>query len=1064
MISPQNAPRPLRLLAAACAFATFCSVSAELPGVSTGSQPPLVTRHPPLVTSAELPDVSSEYQRQNWGREEGFPDVWVWSILQTRDGYLWAATRGGLVRYDGESFKVYDRANTPALTTDEITALAEDTDGSLWIGTADGLLHLKNQRFTRFDLKELLRNRRVTCLAPGKRQAVWAGTVDGLAWIGRESGRAHPVVGQFSLYCTALQADDEGTLWAGSEDRLLRVSEETGAVLGGPESPAHGVNMAKSLALDSNGVLWGLFVEGPFKNAFNLRLFRREKSGAWTPCPGGDLAGGDRDVTAFLEMDRGKNWWFPTQDKRIIRLHERDIGSIPIPLPIPGDLILSGCADREGSLWFGTKFTGLWRLRPRLIQNISTESGLPNAPARVVLPARDGSLWIGTDAGLSRYANGACVNYSKSDGMSRNDVQALVEDASGTIWIGTGNGLDSIKEGRISHHRFHGPILENDVGEVGWNKIRALLAARDGSVWVGIPRGLYRLANGQDQFFTTNQLSHQDVRGLMEDPAGDIWIGTEGGGVNRWHQGEFTVFTVTNGLSSNHAGAMLEDREGTVWIVAEGGLNRWRDGRFTLFTTRQGLLENQINQIVEDNLGALWLGGDHGLYQAPLTDFDAVAAGRLKTLRPRHYAEADGMLSSLTSGGQRQQAGCKTPDGRLWFPTARGVATIDPRAAASAQPPPPPVVIQQVVAENRIIYGDDAPDPADQGRGSSRAVGSPPPSPSAPLRVAPGAGRVLEFHFSANTFVDVPRVRYKYRMEGYEEGWTDAGARRVAYFTGLPPGQYRFHVIAGDHNNIWNDTGAALDLYLAPFLYQTWWFRAGATTLLAGLIFLVFQWRIRELRGIHDLQSEVSLSTERARIAYDLHDGVGAGLTQLRLLAALADGEQSEGAKAGSPLPRIASLTEEITRNLRDIIWLAGWQNDTLDSLLGRLCDQAGRLFRDQPVELSFQMDKFPEVRLDPKAGQNLYLAANEALNNIARHARARGVNLAASGQNGWFTLVIQDDGCGFAASDSSASRAGGHGLGNMRRRIESIGGRFVVESAADQGTRITMTIPLPRP
>ena len=1069
--------------------------------------------------ASDIPDVSSEYQRQTWGREDGFPDNWVWSILQTRDGYLWAATRGGLARYDGDTFKVYNRANTAAFTTDEITTLAEDTDGSLWIGTADGLLRFKNQRFTRFDLKEVLPNHRVLSLAAGRHQAVWLGTPDGIAWIERESGRVVPVRGPHSVnYITALQADDEGTLWAGTREGLLRLNERTGAVLCGYETPASGLSIVKSLSLAADGVLWGLFVDG----AVNLHLFHHEKNGAWTRRLSGGFPGGYKDVTSFLQMDRQTNWWFPTQDRRIIRFHDPQTASIPVPLSEPADVILSGCLDREGSLWFGTHYAGLWRLRARLIQNISSESGLPAGVARAVYPARDGSLWIGTDAGLSHFIvgrarllpsrrDGVCVTYTKSDGLSRNDIRAVAEDASGTIWVGTGNGLDSIKDGRITQHRFHGPIIDNDLDEVGRNKVRAIMAARDGSLWVGVQRGLHRLGNGQDQFFTTNQLSNPDVRALLEDRAGNVWIATDGGGVDCWHQGRFSALTTTNGLSSNHCWALLEDSRGDIWIAAEGGLNRFRGGQVAVFNTRRGLLENRVNQIIEDSLGNLWLGGELGLYCVSLSDLDAVADRRKPVAHPRRYGQADGMLSSLTTGGQQQPAACKSTDGRLWFFTTRGVAVIDPATALAQTAPPPPVIIQQVLAGNQIVYGDDL-EPSGGGarllpsRGAaglwfrhSDAITSQ-FDPDEQFQIAPAAVQVLEIHFSALDFSAPLRTRYKYRLEDYEKDWTDAGNRRVAYYTGLPPGCYRFRVIASDHHNLWNETGANFDFYLLPFYYQTVWFGAGIVAAIGLAVFLLYRWRVRDLQKVHALHSEISILQERARIAADMHDDLGSRISAASTVRLLA----SQDAQLSEPTKRLMdtlhAIHGQIAEAADETVWGLNPRQDTLAGLISYLRDFAQPFLSGSGIRVRFDFPiPVPHQRLGGETRRHAYLVAKEALHNVVKHARAKEVRVRLHVENRIVILTIEDDGCGFTApagldptenalkvgsvtlsgivltttdpcappsacqdpAENASSTA--DGLGNLQMRAGKIGGKLEITASPGKGTTIRLIFPLKR-
>jgi ligand-binding sensor domain-containing protein len=407
----------------------------------------------------------------------------------------------------------------------------------------------------------------------------------------------------------------------------------------------------------------------------------------------------------------------------------------------------------------------------------TTAHGLAHDNTWTIFQRRDGHVWIGTEHGLSKFIAWHFTNYSMEHGLYENHVRALAEDASGKLWIGMRRGLNWFAEGKF--HLY--PMPEGAAP----SKVRTLLAARDGALWIGTAQGLFCIRDGQRIGYAVDDgLSNDDVRALLEDKAGNLWIGTAGGGLNcarpegirpnRLAGGtpapRFTAYTTTNGLSSNHAFALHEDADGVLWIGTENGLNRMQAGRFTHFTAGQGLFDQAVHHILEDDFGHLWLSTDDGIYRVPRQQLNDVAAGRGQTVRSVRYTEADGMPTRQTSGEVSQPAGCKTTDGRLWFPTPQGVVVFDPRNPPDIQVPPP-VVIEQVIADHEIVFGDGASDEF-KVQGSrfkvqgSRREGNPtqpavaaahaPGLPSA-IHLPPGRARVVEFRYTPTP--SLPRKR-----------------------------------------------------------------------------------------------------------------------------------------------------------------------------------------------------------------------------------------------------------------------------------------------------------------
>ncbi len=1026
---------------------------------------------PTILTPAQ---VAREYSQRSWLPEDGLPDKRVRAILQTRDGYLWIGTQRGLARFNGRQFTVFNRDNTPELGDDDCRDLAEDTDGSLWIHTNSGLVHKVEDHFvgsitdsTRGGWKGSW----VHSLCASRIGGVWVGSDNlvcrvrelGMRCYGEGNGIPHSPV-------FALGEDTTGALWFATGAGLWRFDPRLDSFGPAPAQAEFERFQPLCIRQGSSGQQWVLFADRlpPPDYAGTKARLACFKDGQWIRLP--NLTHEDfRSKGIFLEEDQFGTVWLPAPRNGLHRFIRGEFQFLPMPHLGEEDFALCASSDREGDLWVGTANSGLQRWTPRKMTTYTTNDGLADDNVWTVCEARDGSVWIGTDGGVSRVQNDRFTNFTPQQGMSRKEVRAVAEDREGTVWVGTMNGLDSIRDGQITQHRLPGEWFET--------KIRCLLASRDGALWIGTVRGLTRLDHGQRTKYTTaDGLGSNEPRALIEDRAGDLWIGTLGGGLSRFHAGKFSTLTTTNGLSSNNVWALHEDADGGLWIGTENGLDRWQDGRLSAFTTRDGLPVNGVNGILEDDFGRLWISHDHGLYWVRKRELNDVAAGRTNTVGAVRYDDSDGLLTTEFNGQKSNPAGVKTRDGRLWFATAKGVAVIDP-AKVALDEVPPLTVIEHVRANGKVVFDNGpeteliVPSPTAQGGVTAVSLTQPAPgntdahsalriSPSALLRFPPGSARVLEFRYAANTFLAPEKAQFKYRLRGLDEHWIEAGERRVVYFADLRPGAYAFEVIAANHHGVWPERGATLAFSLTPLFYQTWWVYGTCGLAVSGAGFGLVRWRLRELRRIHRLERLHELDQQRQRIARDIHDDLGASLTQILQVTEESRARTGQSASADAPTQRIACLAEEAVAHLGEIVWANNPKYDTLEDLVAYLREFAAQYF--QPPSVRVQLD-FPEaVPARPVTGlfrRHLLLLTKEALQNVAKHAGASRVSLRLALAGDHLELSVADNGRGLPGNGETPF---GNGLTNMRQRVAELGGSFDLKSQPGNGTEIRVTAPLP--
>jgi signal transduction histidine kinase/ligand-binding sensor domain-containing protein len=998
--------------------------------------------------------------QQLWQTDDGLPQNTVHAIQQTSDGYLWLATDGGLVRFDGVEFTLFDRHSTPELRSNLIGALAETDDGTLWAATSDGLIRRSQGSLHVLGRGNGLPGGPITGVIAASHRHVWVLAPDAVSFGGGD--RFAPVAGVDQL-STGRDGDPiavrgpDGSLFVATARGVLQLRD--GRII------ATTPGTADRLAVASDGRLW---------MAAANRLFRLEQ-GVWQPVSLPPHAGPIRALTAggsgtiYAATDGGlailspdSTTWKTSADGlppgRVIRLFADGRGALWMSMENSVVRYAQGQferlhprsgagrteafhEDREGNLWLGTEAAGLLELRPQRFMTLTTSDGLPGDVVRTVLAAKDGTVWAGTDgAGLAQLkrtqggtpagtARGtqreaAWQTFTTQQGLSSNTILALAEQPNGALAVGTPDGLDQLVAGH-ARPAPHGDSLPDDF-------VRSLLTDSDGgALWIGTRRGLARqTATGLDQWTRADGLGSDLVGALAQDRgrAGALWIGTRGG-LSHLENGRITTLTTRDGLSSDIVTALYQDGAGAVWIgTTGGGLNLLREGRVFAFPASAGLPE-VILSIIEDGHGDLWLGSSTGIYRVSRSDLEGFANHKLAHPTVAAYGVADGMRINECSSGH--PAAVRTADGTLWFATLRGVSVTNPEHAEENRLPPP------VAIENVTIDDQAAP-----------ATGQ--------VSVEPSHTR-LSFHYAGLSFVAPSRVRYRYRLEGFDSDWVDAGAGRVAYYTNVPPGRYTFRVLAANNDGVWNDRGAALGIRVLPHTWQTWWFRTLCVLAVLLMGYQAYRMRVRNV----ELRFSAVLA-ERTRIAREIHDTLAQDIVGISVQLELVSRLLSSSVDAARvQLDAARGMVRSSLSEARSSIWNLRSATSSAKDLpvrLSRIVAQAAAKGQGKP---KFQVRG--TYRAAPAAvEEQLLRVAQEGLNNAVRYARASLIEVTLHYDAHTLELSMDDDGQGFTYDAAAFAESGHFGLQGMRERAAEIGGTLQVASEPGKGTHITLRVDIP--
>jgi signal transduction histidine kinase/ligand-binding sensor domain-containing protein len=945
-----------------------------------------------------------------------------------------AALASGEFRY---TIQTWDRDN--GLPQAALTAVVQTPDGYLWIGSNNGLLRFDGERFVVLDPSNTpgLHSGRIRSLAASERGALLIGYEDGAVdelSQGRVSLRSAPfgmtpysgvlAVGEdgsgrvWAVRTAAAVRDHRGQLWVARLGLLTRL---------GPDGETHfplkrnwEVESVSAIGAAQRGGLW-MMHEGHF---------RRWEDGRWLEDWG--VPPWDSDIRLLLvelrdgtiaagREDGGLILWRPGEGSQFFDV---DHG-------LPHRQVRGLVEDAEGNLWVATGGGGLAMLRRAALNEISPPEGWGGRTVLSVAPASGGGVWVGTEGGgLYRMQEGAWMHFGLESGLQNLYLWALAENHQGELRVGTwGGGL------------FHGSMeagFKSDFRLPPSLPVLAILEAKDANaLWVGTRAGLCGW-KGERLLVPVFENRFEDVRSLALDGNGDLWFGVLGGGVGvRRADGRFERWTQADGLSSDLIYSVLPDAGGGLWIAtAGGGLNHFKNGRFQSLTIKNGLPSNVIGRLIDDRLGYLWGSSSEGIFRVSFASLNDCVNGLTRSVECDVFGKSDGLPSMETTGAHA--AACQTPDGNLWFCTSKGLVRVDP-SRIPLNRARPRMAIESICADEQVF----AP-------GEQTVV------------IAPGAKRVAirytGFHYAAPE-----KIRFRTRLTGLDDAWTDAEISREAVFLLLPPGAYQFEVLACGHDGVWASEPVAQRFVMRPFFWQTWWFRLLAFCMIcvcAGWAMIAGS-RMRMRRKLSEIEHRHSVERERSRIARDIHDDLGASLTRVTLLSQAALTETAAGRSGEAEISAVYATARELTRSMNEIVWAVNPKCDTMESMVNFLGKYAQDFLRAANLRCRLVVPaQLPLTTVSAEVRHHVFLAVKEALNNCVQHADCHEVKLVFTAVHGGFCLAVEDDGCGFCPDQAASSPVVGRGAGlaNLRRRLADIGGSCLIQSVQGEGTRISLT------
>jgi ligand-binding sensor domain-containing protein/signal transduction histidine kinase len=1011
----------------------------------------------------------TDYLVDTWDTENGLPSSTVTSIAQTPDGYLWVGTYAGLARFDGVRFVTFDPANTPALSQSRVQGLFLDANGTLWINTfrggltsyRDGVFRNEWPDQAGFDLHttlaasatnlvtfvtqsgEVLRrnpmkpgtNWMVTPAAAGSFPVFQCADHEGWLWFLTRDGHILRFTdGRFRDLVNAgglagkpiytLAADAHGRVWAGAENEIARWDGSQFEVM----TPTNGEADVRPLRLYQTkpGAIWVL--DGDRFREMKGRKWVAEAV-AWR-----GLLGSASSHTTGAHEDRNGGVWLNHYGNGLFHITPGgQYQRLTTQNGLPGDRVGAWFQDHDGGIWIGMEYGGLAHLRQRLFQVIGEAEGLPARTALSVCEDGEGAIWIGTSGGgLCRWSGGKITTFPVGASASADFVFSVFPRAGGGLWLSAAEGEDL--------HEFRDGQMQRAAWDV--RGIKCLLTDRAGRLWMGTKTGIAVWTGNERRLLGTNgNTLSSPVLALAETPDGTVWAGADNGTLYRCRTNGLDAFRSPDALASQPIYSLYADADGTLWAgTFRGGLLRFQRGVFRRITAKQGLPVDVICQMLEDDAKRLWLGTHQGLYCVSKAALNACADGRTRSVDYVTYGRDDGLPTLECSDGY-QPACWRGEDGRLWFTTTRGVVSIDPNQPL-ATPLTPPVIIQEMRVDGKPV------------------------ALRRPKIIVPPGHKQFDFNFTALNFDSGEKTRFRYQIVGLDAGWVDAGTRRTAHYGPLPPGTWHFRVKACNNEGEWNVGSAEIVFTVERHFYQTLWFLILATAGGLGGAVLVARRIVtaKYRRQVARLKQQHAIDRDRTRIAKDIHDDVGAGLTQITLLTELA---RREPEQTGKHLDRIAGSARQLTRAMDEIVWAVDPHHDTLEGLMDYVSAYAEDYLHTAGIRCRMDLPvTLPAARVEAELRHNLFLALKEALNNVVKHARASEVWLRLRVEAKTFTLMVEDNGQGIDAAGGDgevhADRlTAGSGLANMEHRLAAVAGRCEVHSQPGHGTRVEMTVAL---
>jgi len=950
----------------------------------------------------------TQYTHQAWRIQDGSLPAGMFSITQTSDGFLWfLSLPGDIYRFDGYQFVPLQLPDGPG------GKVFADHAGGLWVAAKE-FVHLKNGVVTsHFELKGIHGFQSVIQDSDG---SLWVGlrasdaplcqiTEQAVKCFGKDDGLTIPAI-------NAILDDGSGGFWLGGPSVLVRWRR-------GGTSESYPVNgFITSLAHTADGSLWvGVNQEGTG--------LAQLKQGAVKSFVTTGFDGSSVSVTAMM-VDRDGNLWSATDAKGIFRITPDGVEHYGRTEGLSGDSAWALFEDREGIVWAGTT-SGIDSFRDPRIVTFSAVEGLAKDQAAGILASRDGSVWVATNGSLDRIHNGTISSIRPSDGLPGNQVASMLEDRAGNLWVGVDDGLYLFKDGRFRK------LPEPDHQPLGM--VVGITEDIDGNIWAECasrPRKLVRIRDFQvREVFGESQVP--SGHHLAADPHGGIWIATLAGDALLLRNGKVETKVPLNPRSSPLNRQIATEPDGSMLVGSENGLVGWRAGKSQSLTTKNGLPCDFVISFIKDKEERWWLYTRCGVIEISNADLQKWWANPDTIVQHRVYDAFDGAQPNIGSFN----AAASTSDGRVWFSNGVVVQMMDP-ARLPQETLPALTYIESITVDRKDFAATSG------------------------LKFGPHP-RDLQINYTSPTFLIPQRVKFRYRLDGYEHDWHEAGTRRQAFYTDLPPGNYSFSVIACNSEGVWSDTPATFKFSITPALYQTTWFRVLLLIVFLALLWVAYQVRVRQLATQFNRTFEARVS-ERTRIARELHDTLLQSFQGLLLrFQSAAKLLPEKPVEARHRLDSaIEQAAEAITEGRDAVQGLRASASETND-LANGIAAIAQELTTDPSVVespvIDLEVEGVPRG-LNPVVRDEAYRIASEALRNAFRHAQARRIVVEIRYDKRHFRLRVRDDGKGIDEEVMQRQPSGHFGLPGMRERAETVGGRLEVWTKLDSGTQVELSIP----
>lgn len=968
---------------------------------------------------------AQEYSFDTWKTANGLPQNTVTGVVQTPDGYLWLSTFDGLARFDGVKFTIFDKGNTKGILNNRFSGLFVDKEGMIWATTENGVITIyRNGTFSSHQSPETSSSS-VSINSDANGTALIE-TNDGYYYL--KEGKFIPAEEKKEPNVKKLYFPKSRAEWVFRANGALRLKDgqtsNYSLIL-----PTEYLNQNANTQYleDSHGALW-LITKDKIYRLMNgiVTSFTKNEIPALSKL----------NPFVILDEPQGNVWVIlgnadgtQNSDWQLLKFKDEKFITYNLGKSLNAT---QGISDREGNFWLAST-AGLRRLRPQVISTLSVNDGLVNNEVYPILQTSNGDIFIGTVQGVNRYSNGKITNLGLKSSTGFPFplyMRGLWEDEQGQIWLGY--------QGEGGFGRFAGSAYPNRIGIKDLpNGATDFASDREGNIWIATEEGLFKYKNDKEiAHYTTNDGLHNDkIITLHFDRNQNLWLGTFDG-ISLFKDGKFTNFADVENSPKGFVRAIYEDADGILWFGTYGdGLVRYKDSRFFNYRVEHGLFNNGVFAILEDDRGNFWMSSNRGIHRVSKQELNDFADGKIPKLNSVSYDEKDGMLNAECNGG-RIPAAIKTKDGKLWFATMGGVAIVDPEAE-KINPNPPPLVIENVSVDRKSADIQN-----------SKSV----------VEMLPGQSN-LEINYTGLSLIKSNQIKFKYKLEGFEENWVEAGTNRTANYSYLPNGTYIFHVIAANADGVWNNEGAVIKIIVHPYFYQTWWFRILLVLGIALIVWLIYQNRVSHLRQIAETKTQFSRQliesqeSERKRIAVELHDGLGQNLVIIKNRAMLGIKKGDDKERTAKEFNQIAeSATQaleevrEITNNLRPQLLDRLGLTKAINAMLKKITDV---------VEVESEIDMI-DALFSENEEISIYRIMQESLNNVIKHSEAAKVVVKIKRNDNNVLIKIADNGKGFNIENE---RKLGLGLAGLKERSQLLNGELKIDSTIGEGTTIEIKI-----